>query len=470
MHRAREQANQQQEWLHVTLANIADGVITTDVEGRIIFLNAAAEALTGWQIAEAAGKPLETVFRIVNKQTRLPIPTPVQKVLATGTVVGQANPTLLISKDGRQTTLADSAAPIRDLSGAILGVVLVFRETGADRRAAAALSEEDHHKDRFLAVLGHELRNCLSPIRNTVQVIRHQAAERMSAEGQSWDILDRQVQHMSRLVDDLLDISRIAQGKLTLETRAVEFTPVVEQAVEMSRPLIQTRRHELTVHVPPGPVWLEADQTRLVQILTNLLNNAARYTDEGGRIALTAETNGREAVLRVRDSGMGIAPEVLPWVFLPFSQGDRAIGRTREGLGLGLALVKSLVEMHGGTVDVYSEGPGKGSEFVVRLPVRMGAPELESGKPQEEGTFASSPRRILVVDDHADAAESLTMLLRLQGHEVQTAGNGPAALEKAQMFHPQVVLMDIGLPDMDGREAARLLRRNSRREQPCSSP
>jgi PAS domain S-box-containing protein len=356
---------QAQRWLRLTLSSIGDGVIATDAQGRVQFLNAAAEGLTGRTQAEAAGRPLAEVFRIVNEQTRQPAESPVQQVMATGTVVGLANHTLLLARDGRETPVADGAAPIRDREGAVLGVVLVFRDAGAQRRAERALAEADRQKDRFLAMLSHELRNCLAPAFNALDAVRLGLGSRQ----QLLEILDRQVRQMGRLVDDLLDLSRVRQGQLTLRKEPVDLGRVVAAAVETSLPRLQARKQELAVSLPERPVRLEADPARLVQVLANLLNNAARYSDEGGRVVLSAEREAGEVVLRVRDSGMGIAPGVLHLLFQPFVRSERAAGRSREGLGIGLALVKSLVEMHGGGVAAFSEGPGRGSEFVVRLPL-----------------------------------------------------------------------------------------------------
>jgi CheY-like chemotaxis protein/anti-sigma regulatory factor (Ser/Thr protein kinase) len=301
------------------------------------------------------------------------------------------------------------------------------------------------------------LRNPLAAIRNGIQVFRLVGPEDANLV---WarDVIDRQVQHLSRLVDDLLDVSRAARGKVQLQKVPLELTSVVARAVETSRPLVEARRQHLAVELPDEPVRLEGDLTRLAQVLANLLNNAAKYTDEGGQIWLSAERAGGTVVLRVRDTGIGIATEVLPSVFDLFVQADRSLARSEGGLGIGLTLVKRLVELHGGTVEAHSEGPGRGSEFVVRLPALRGA---RPPQPRRGGGAGAGPpprRRVMVVDDNADAAASLALLLRLRGHEVATAADGLATLELARSFRPEVVLLDLGLPGMDGYEVARRLR------------
>jgi CheY-like chemotaxis protein len=301
------------------------------------------------------------------------------------------------------------------------------------------------------------LRNPLAPIKNAARLL----LLRGSADGQAgWAgrVIERQADQMARLVDDLLDVSRISRGQITLRRRRVELAEVVGRAVEGSRPLIEARRHELVEALPPGPVWLEADPVRLAQVVGNLLNNAAKYTEDGGRITLSAVTEGGEAVLRVRDTGLGIAPEMLPRIFEMFTQADRSLERSQGGLGVGLTLVKRLVEMHGGSVEAESEGPGRGSEFVVRLPVIVPPPvQLPQRSNGGEGAAAAG-LRILVVDDNRDAAESLSLLLRTRGHDVRTAHDGVAGLEAAASFRPDVALLDIGMPRLSGYDLARRIR------------
>ena len=274
-------------------------------------------------------------------------------------------------------------------------------------------------------------------------------------------VIEDQVKHMTRMVDDLLDVSRITRGKVVLQPQSIELAAVVELAVEASRPLIEDYHHHLTVKLPERPVLLKVDPARMAQVLSNLLNNAAKYTDEGGEIALIAEPQGRQVAIRVRDNGTGIAPELLPHIFEMFTQADQTLSRSRGGLGIGLTLVRSLVEMHHGRVTASSAGPGEGSEFIVRLPVLHQAPSDEPGG--DEPADADGPprlprRRILVVDDNRSNATSLGVLLRALGQDVEMAYDGPAALELVRRRRPDLVLLDIGLPGMDGYEVARRCR------------
>jgi PAS domain S-box-containing protein len=753
--RAEQAERRQREQLRVTLASIGDGVIVTDTRGVVTFLNPVAQQLTGWDPAEAAGQPLERVFRIVNELTRREAENPVTKALREGMIVGLANHTVLIARDGTERPIDDSAAPIRGDDGQVAGVVLVFRDVSEARRALdarlrlaaivessddaiishtldgvivswnrgaerlygytaaetvgrplamlappdhvnevphlmgqlrrgeqiehyetvrvrkdgrrldvsltispvkgpegrivgaskiarditqrkraaeaarflagasrllaqiedaastlqkvarlavphfadwcavdmlepdgtlrrvavahvdpekvrlahelhrryppdpqaphgawhilrtgrpemvaeitgamiaeavkdegrldilrrlglksylgvpvrvrgkalgvitlvaaesgrrydesdlavaedladrtgvaidnarlyAELREADRHKDEFLAMLAHELRNPLAPIRNALHVLRRPEAG-ADVMARAREMAARQVQHMARLLDDLLDVARISRGRIELRKEAVDMASVVQRAAEAVRPLMEDRRHELNLSLPPEPVRVQGDPTRLEQILTNLLNNSAKYTDPGGRIALAVQREGGEVVLRVRDTGIGIAPDMLPKIFDLFVQAERRLDRSQGGVGIGLTLVRKLVELHGGTIRAFSEGPGRGSEFVVRLPALAGDRATDGGRAAraESADVPLPRRRVLVVDDNVDAADSLGMLLRLEGQEVRVAHDGPSALQVAPEFRPEVVFLDIGMPGMDGYEVCRRLR------------
>jgi PAS domain S-box-containing protein len=323
-------------------------------------------------------------------------------------------------------------------------------------RFEQALQDADRRKDEFLATLAHELRNPLAPIRNAVELLRRSDGDSMLIE-QARSVMERQIEQMVRLVDDLLDISRISQGKVRLRKEPVQLSAIVRSAVEAVLPLLEEQAHELTITVPPEPIHLDADPTRLAQVLSNLLNNAAKYTEKGGHIWLTARQQGREAVLSVRDTGIGIAAEHLPRLFEMFSQVAPALERSQGGLGIGLSLVKALVELHGGKVEARSGGIGKGSEFIVRLPIVDGpTPQARQGA-AEKGPSARN-FRILVVDDNRDAADSLAMVLSMAGHEVRTAYDGVEAVRTAANYRPDLVLLDIGLPKQNGYEAARQIR------------
>jgi len=321
----------------------------------------------------------------------------------------------------------------------------------------AALRESSRRKDEFLAVLGHELRNPLAPIRNALHILRRPGLPPETGD-KALEMADRQTSHLSRLVDDLLDLSRITRGQIRLQKESVNLTALVNRVVEATYPLVQQHRHELEVHCPPGPLLLHADPVRLEQILTNLLSNAVKYTNPGGHITLVLEHQDDQAILHVRDNGIGIAPEVLPRIFDLFMQAERYLDRSQGGLGIGLTLVRSLVELHGGSVTASSPGLGKGTEFVLCLPLAAGLPAANGSVAVQPAPVACPRRRMLVVDDNIDAASSLAVLLRMQGHEVEVVHNGQAALQTAQSLRPEVILLDIGLPDMTGYEVARRLR------------
>jgi signal transduction histidine kinase/DNA-binding response OmpR family regulator len=329
------------------------------------------------------------------------------------------------------------------------------QESLRSQHAEAKLQDANRRKDEFLAMLSHELRNPLAPIRNAVEVIRRIAPSE-PALAWSRDVIERQVTHMARLVDELLDVSRISSGKITLKKAPVELGKAIAHSVETVRPLIEARGHQLVVNAPQAPVWVFADFARLAQVLSNLLNNAAKYTQDGGRIELLATAREGEALVTVRDNGVGIEPELLPHLFELFAQGERSLDRSQGGLGVGLTLVQRVVELHQGRVEAVSAGPGKGAEFRVWLPCIT--PVLDAGPPNAPPErLAARGRRVLVVDDNEDAAKSIAVFLRLEGHEVRTVIDGPQALACCEVFAPQVVILDIGLPGMDGYAIARRL-------------
>jgi PAS domain S-box-containing protein len=339
----------------------------------------------------------------------------------------------------------------------IVGICLDVTER---RQAEEALKQVNQRKDEFLAMLAHELRNPLAPIRNAAQLLNIHSSGKPEIE---WAraVIERQTTHLVRLVDDLLDVSRMVRGQIMLQKRPVDLAEVVQHAVETSRPLIRLRKHYLTVQLPEQPVQLEADLTRLSQVITNLLNNAAKYTDEGGQIRLDAAVSAGMVTIRVRDTGLGVDPDLLPHVFDLFTQADRTPDRSEGGLGIGLTLVKRLVEMHGGAVEAHSEGLGSGAEFIVRLPVLPEGENRAAPLPARVPVVAAANARslrILVVDDNVDAADSIAMLLNMEGHETRSVNTARAALLAVPDFQPEVVLLDIGLPEMDGYEVARRLR------------
>ena len=366
--------------------------------------------------------------------------------------------------DGEWRLCSIRAVPVMSTDGTIgewVGVhtdITEQRMLESDlRRLAADLSEADRRKDEFLATLAHELRNPLAPIRNGLQVMKL-AESSAEAVAQSRTIMERQLGQMVRLVDDLMDVSRISQGKLELKMERIQLAAVVNSAIETSRPLIDQMGHELAVTLPEQPVVIDADLTRLAQVFMNLLNNASKYSDRGSHIRVTAERQGSDVVVSVRDTGIGIAADQLPRIFEMFSQVDRSLEKSQGGLGIGLTLVRRLVEMHGGRVEAQSEGPGKGSEFAVRLPVVAGASVPYSPGIDEEQTAPKSALRILIVDDNRDGADSLSMMLKIMGNDTRTAYDGEEAVVVAGEFRPAVILLDIGLPKLNGYEACRRIR------------
>jgi PAS domain S-box-containing protein len=703
-HKNRE-LEQQREWIQVTLSSIGDAVITTDSRGCVTFLNPIAESLTGWTLGEAMGQPLSAVFNIINEVTRAPIDHPVDKVLRDGRIVGLANHTALVSRRGAITAIEDSAAPIRDPSGAVIGAVMVFHDVSARRlaesalneselrfrtifnqaavgmavtdldgrflqvnrkftevfgyssaelqqrtflqlthpddfasaqeglaglatekatdavletrclrkdgiviwslstitmlrevsgrprcligiveditnrklaeeaqarlvaviassddsiismtmegvvlswnrgaelmygyspsemighttailipdnrldeepgilsrirageriehfetvrrrkdgalldvsiavspiedtrgtivgaskitrditerkRTEAALLETDRRKDEFLATLAHELRNPLAPIRQAALLSRAEGATEAQKRW-SHDVISRQVHHMSLLLDDLLDVSRITRGTLELRLEMASLRDIVDAAVETARPSIDAKRHRFSVVLPSEPLQMLVDPLRMAQILSNLLTNAAKYTDPAGQIELRADCGDEQVTFVVADSGIGIPPQAMSSVFEMFSQVKSAQDRSEGGLGIGLALAKGLVELHGGEIEAHSAGNGRGSQFTIRLPRRVQAIKSTSGA--DPGAHAPvPPRRILVADDNRDAAQSLAMLLELEGHELRVAYDGQNAMAAFADFAPHVALLDIGMPGLSGYEVARMIR------------
>ena len=449
-----------EERLATTLRSIGDAVIATDETGKVTMMNPVAENLTGWRLPEARGKPLEEVFRIVNEQTREIVESPVEKVLREGGIVGLANHTVLIHKAGHETAIEDSGAPICDDTAAITGVVLVFRDATEERATKNALRLADRRKDEFLATLAHELRNPLAPIRQAAALAVHPGA---TPEKIRWShaVIERQTAHMARLLDDLLDVSRITRGRLEVRRTRVALRAIVDAAVETARPAIDASKHTLTVTLPDEPLALDADALRISQVLANLLTNAAKYTGNQGRIQLAASRLGEEVEIRITDNGIGITSEDLPKIFEMFAQVKPTLDRKEAGLGIGLALSKALVELHGGSLEGRSEGLGKGSEFTVRL--RLATPQeesLPSGPAVPDHTPpALRTLRILVADDNRDACESLQMLLEMEGHDVRAVHDGESALATLVHFRADVALLDIGMPKMNGYELAREIRK-----------
>ncbi len=578
---AAEQARADE--LLTTLESIGDGVIRTDQAGRITYMNPVAEELVGWKTQEVAGRMLSDVFQVVNEMTRLPAENPLIRAMS-GRRGAAAHHSLLMTRAGTERPIDDSAAPIRDATGRIVGCVFVFRDLSERQRSQIALRESErrnraigesieygvwicdaqgrntyasesflqlvgltqdecsefgwtsilhpedqettvaawhdcirlgsrwdreyrvrgvdgrwHHilargvpvrdeqdrisawvginldisrlksveaelrdadrrKDEFLATLAHELRNPLATISYSLQILKKPLVDAETIALTN-DMMERQVQHLVRLVDDLLDVSRVTHGKIELRLERVELAKVVARAVETAQPLIDARGHRMEISVPEPPLFLHADPVRLAQVISNVLTNAVKYTDRNGQIRLTARQHGQQAEIVVRDNGIGIAPHLLPHVFDLFVQADHSASKSQGGLGIGLTLVKNLLELHGGSIGVHSDGLGHGAAFTIHLPLAAEHPAQPiAAFPAYPQAPPSSGLRLLVVDDNEDAARSLAMLLRFQGHDVQIACNGTAALGLAPVFSPDMALLDLGMPEMDGYEVARRLR------------
>ena len=455
--RARETVRESEERYRRLVALLPVGVYAcTAPSGVITFYNAHAAQL--WGRAPAPGDSDERFcgsHRLWRPDgTALPhAQTPMAVALSEGREF--RNEEVVVERpDGTRITVLVNIDPIRDERGNVTGAINVFHDTTALKQAELGLKEADRRKDEFIATLSHELRNPLAPLRNALNVLRLSGGE--GAAAPLVEIMERQVSHLVRLVGDLLEMSRISRGAFELRRERLPVATIIGNAVETSEPLIRAAHHRLTVSLPGEPLWVDGDAVRLAQILANLLDNAAKYTAPGGEITLSAGRAGGHAEISVRDNGEGISPEALPRVFEMFSRGDRTDGPGQGGLGIGLALARQLAQMHGGTLEARSEGSGTGAEFVLRLPLAEG-PAARSAAGQA-GAPRLPPRRVLVVDDNRDAAESLGALLELLGAEVRLAHAGPDALEVAHAYDPSVVLLDIGMPGMDGYEVARRLR------------
>jgi PAS domain S-box-containing protein len=365
--------------------------------------------------------------------------------------------------DGSRVVVIVAIRPLKNQQGEITGAINCFYDITERKRMEEALRESeeryrdaDRRKSEFLAMLSHELRNPLAPVRNAVEILRLAGGDEIVQAAS--ETMERHVSHLVRMVDDLLDVNRISRGKIELRRSRVELSAIVQQAAEVVRPICENRGHELSVTIPPHPIYLDADPSRLAQVLGNLLNNACKFTNAGGRITLTVEQQADHVVIRVSDNGVGIASDQLARIFDMFMQVDTSLERSISGLGIGLALVKNLVELHGGTIEAHSDGIGQGSEFVLRLPIAAARLEPQSPVPSVSKTTTTLSRRILVVDDNRDSAKTMAMLLRLTGHQTHVAFDGLEAVAAAETLRPEVVLLDIGLPKLNGYDTAVTIR------------
>ena len=398
---------------------------------------------------------LESLFELIHPEDRARVRATILAALDDRDVYGCDF--RIVRPDGTVRWVTNKGRAFFDSANRPLRLIGTIIDISYRKETELQLLDADRRKNEFLATLAHELRNPLAPIRNAVQILLLSGLE---APNLQWatDVIDRQVRQMTRLVDDLLEVSRITTGKLEVRKETLELAKVIREAVETSLPLIEQGGHELTVSLPPEPVRVNADMIRVAQVFSNLLNNAAKYTEPGGRICISLEAIEGDAVVSVRDSGTGIPAEMLPHIFEMFMQVDRNVHRSKGGLGIGLTLVKQLVEMHGGSIDARSAGPGQGSEFIVRLPIVAPPGPVVQELPDPVTATNSTPLRVLVVDDNEDGANSLGQMLRIMGNEVRVAHDGLAAVEAAEDFRPQVILLDIGMPKLDGYDACRRIR------------
>ncbi|HSV18260.1 MAG TPA: PAS domain S-box protein [Casimicrobiaceae bacterium] len=583
LEQARVALAHERDRMAITLASIGDGVIATDGAGNVTFMNATAEKLTGWSADEAQNRPIAKVFRVVDEEARQPVTTPVEQVIATGELVAASDRSVLISRRGVEYAIDDSASPIKDESGTLLGSVLVFRDITAARRARASLEESesrfrlladqtpamlwladesraqtyfnrswldftgrtmeqeigdgwtagvhpedfahclaayasafeqresfetefrlrrydgdyrwvfnrgrprydadgrfagyigaaldvtdrkaaeealghaDRRRNEFLAMLAHELRNPLAPIRNAIQIMARVAGGQDRRVDHARDVIDRQSAHLTRLIDDLLEVSRIDSGKITLRRERVVIQDIVRKAVEAQQALVAERRQTLDLRLPDARVYVNADATRLTQAFGNVINNAAKFSPEGGRIEVSMTLRDAHVDVTVADNGVGIEPALLPHLFDLFNQGADIERRAGTGLGLGLSIVQRLVQLQGGDVRAESAGPGHGSRFTVTLPLAdpVAAP---AGTASGQGAATKAPAKVLVVDDNVDAAEAIATLLQFSGYDIEVAHDPHTALETAARAKPDLVLLDIGLPGMSGYEVAQRMR------------
>lgn len=472
----------------VLFETLNEGALTLDREGVILYSNTQFAGLVGTRLQRVLGKPFAPY--VVPEDVEV-----FRMLLARGLRRCSKGEVCLVRTDGERvpvmlslnaveieqvgttcTVVVSDLSQLKVAQAALLDANEALEERVRQRtaalraevemrtRLAEKLAEGDRRKNEFLAMLGHELRNPLSPIMNGIELIRHHCGDDPEVE-RIRAVMERQVRHMAHLVDDLLDVSRITRGTIELHRDRVDVAGVVEAAVAACRPLVEAAGQTLSLALPPVPCWMEGDVTRLEQVATNLISNASKYTGEGGHVWVVLERHGDWTELTVRDDGRGIPSEMLGGIFELFTQVNTTLDRSLGGLGIGLTVVRSLVQLHGGTVHATSDGDGRGSEFLVRLPLLpLGRAERQVSP--RRSVEPTEHLRVLLIEDNADAAETLTELLQLWGHEVEVARKGELATHLALQFQPQVVILDIGLPGMDGYEVARELRRQESLRQP----
>ncbi|MGE5059679.1 MAG: PAS domain S-box protein, partial [Betaproteobacteria bacterium] len=442
---------------HATLAAIVqssdDPIISKDLNGRIMTWNFAAERLFGYREDEVIGQSITLII----PPDRLDEEVEILRRIRQGERMEHYE-TVRMRKDGTAVEISLTVSPVKAADGSIIGASKIVRDITERRRFERQLREADRQKDHFIAILAHELRNPLSPIQNTIKVLQLERSDDRDLLHYC-DLIEKETKHINRLLGDLLDSSRITQGKLFLQKERLDLSSAVNRAVEASRPAIDEAGLKLAVDLPSQPLIVEADPMRLAQVFSNLLNNAAKFTESGGAIRITTEHQGNRAVVRVKDSGIGIAPELMPKIFEMFVQGETVMERRHGGLGLGLTLARDIVEFHGGTIEVKSDGLGHGSEFAVSLPLAALPRPIESSRAAAiKMAAASVPRRIVIVDDSKNQVLSLERLFKRMGHDVRVAYDAAGAVQVMEEFLPDFALIDIGLPGVNGYDLARRLR------------
>jgi len=457
---AQIRLRESEERFRATFENAAVGIAHVGLDGTWLRMNECVCRITGYSREELE----KLTFTQITHPDDIDADWAQLRRLLAGEIPTYSMEKRYIRKGGSPVPIQLTVSLVRTPDGEPGYVISVIEDISVRKEAEEALREADRRKDEFLATLAHELRNPLAPISNAVQVMKIGGSDPRSL---NWtrDVIERQLAHMVRLLDDLLDVNRISRGKIQLRRERVDLRTVLENAIETSRPLLDANRHHLLVDRPALPVMVDGDPVRLSQLFSNLLNNAARYTPSGGRIEVSVAVHPAQVEVGVRDNGIGIAPSMLPRIFDMFAQGDRTEDGTGAGLGIGLSLVKGLVEMHGGRVEASSAGPGRGSEFRVHLPIMEGAAQVED-EPSAAPLHAGS-RRVLIIDDVRDGADSLALVLGAVGHEVEVAYGGEEGLAKSRTLRPDVILLDLGMPGMDGTQVCQRLREEASGREAC---
>jgi PAS domain S-box-containing protein len=465
-HSAQDALNEQRQLLQVTISSIADAVIVCDNDGSISFLNPVAEMLTGWTQAEAAGQSVSKVFNIINESTRAPVENPALRAMREGTIVGLANHTVLIRKDGEEVPIDDSGAPIKSAEGKIMGAVLICRDISDRRRSereraqllAAERASREHaeaasrSKDQFLAILSHELKTPLTAVFGWVQLLKFRQVDAATME-KALSVMDRNLRIQTQLIDDLLNVSQIITGKLQIHPEMVDAVENVKAAIETVRPSANAKQIAVQLQSGSNLPAIAADPARLQQIVWNLISNAVKFSPKGSSVVVSLRAEDKHLLIKVADTGEGIPPEFLPHVFDRFSQADGSKTRLHGGLGLGLALVRQLVEMHGGTVQAESAGVGQGSVFTIALPITRGGekrslPKGKVGTEQARGSLTGIS--ILLAEDEPDTREMIAHVLEQFGASVKKASSAGEALNEIAIARPDILISDIAMPDADG--------------------